>query len=317
MSMSVSSSPADVAAEPLALGEEASIAVAAHGNVATTQVCLKSIFQSATGQYELILIDDCSPDSGATRSLFLEAKRRHANTKLFSFSENLEYSGSLNAILSHAGGEWVFFVSNDIFITPFYLRALLEAARANPRIGILRGSSNFVDNGLPTHNLFPPGPLTKLSEIHQAGAEIARLFGHRAESDPFLVGDAFLVTRALLARIGTIDPWFYGYFADQDYGLRARIAGFDLALIRGAFAYHQREANIAYLPESQRKEKLSRRWMRVYENWARFKLKWGLPVPLAYESTTMRTLPWAQLAAAPFDVSRHFIAPANYSRYLI
>jgi hypothetical protein len=39
----------------------------------------------------------------------------HANTKVFSFTENLESSGNLNAVLSHARGQ----------------------------LGILRGSSDF------------------------------------------------------------------------------------------------------------------------------------------------------------------------------
>ena len=304
--------------EPLNLSDDVSIATAAHGNVATTRVCLEALFRSAAGNFELILVDDCSPDSGETRSLFLDTKRRHANTKIFSFLDNLEYSGSLNAILSHARGRWVFFISNDIFVTPHYLRTLLAAAQANPRLGILRGTSNFVDNGLTSHNFSLPKPVHSLDDIFDVGSLFAERFGSAAQPDPFLVGDAFLVSRPVIERIGTLDPWFYGYFADSDYGLRARIAGFDLALVPGAFAFHRRDANFGYLPEEQRQAKLDRRWNRVIENWARFKLKWGLPVALSYQES-IRTLPWDRIAAsgAPFDPRRHVSAPADYLRYLI
>jgi GT2 family glycosyltransferase len=297
------------------LGEDVTIATAAYGNAATTRLCLDSLFRSATGSYELILVDDCSPDAGAIRSLFLEAKGRHSNTKIFSFPENLEYSGSVGAVLSHATGQWVFFVSNDIFITPHYFRALLEAARENPRLGILRGCSNFVDNGLPSHNITPGAPVNSLQDVFNIGVEIAQRFGHAAEADPFLVGDAFLATRAVIERIGTFDPCFYGYFADQDYGLRAQIAGFGLALVRGAFAYHKQDANFGYLPEEQRQAKRGLRWMRVFENWARFKMKWGLPVALPYEN--IANLPWTQLAATPFDNRLHYSAAADYTHYLL
>jgi GT2 family glycosyltransferase len=300
---------------PLALGADVSIATAAYGNAAATRTCLESIFHSATGEFELILIDDCSPDAGAIRSLYLEARQRHANTRIFSFARNLEYSGSLNAILSHARGEWIFFVSNDIFVTPSYLDALLDVARSNPGIGILRGSSNFVDNGLPSHNLHPSQPPQTLDQLFQLGAAVAEKFGHSEQTDPFLVGDAFLVRRAVIDRIGTFDPWFFGYFADQDFGLRAQIAGFQLALVRGAFAYHAQHANFDYLPEKERQLKLDRRWSRVFENWARFKVKYGLPVELTYES--IAGLPWQQLASAPFERSRHYCAPADYGQYLI
>jgi GT2 family glycosyltransferase len=299
---------------PVALGEDVSIATAAHGNAETTRNCLDSLFKSATGPYELILVDDCSPDGGAIRSLFSAAKRHHPNTRLFCFTENLEYSGSLRAILSHARGRWVFFISNDIFVTPFYVRMLLDVAKANSRLGIVRGSSNFVDNGFPSHNL-PVPSVSTLQSLFQAGGEIAAAHGDAWQPDPFLVGDAFLVTRAVLDRIGTFDPLFFGYFADGDYGLRAQIAGFELALVPGAFAYHRRDANLNYLPEELRKAKLNRRWMRVYENWARFKLKYDLPVPMEYPAVDK--VPWTQLACAPFDKTRHFSEPGDYSGYLV
>ena len=184
---------------PVVLGEDVSIATAAHGNAATTRNCLDSLFRSACGAYELILVDDCSPDGGATRSLFCAAQRHHSNTTLFSFTENLEYSGSLRAILSHARGQWVFFISNDIFVTPLYLRMLLDVATENPRLGIVRGSSNFVDNGFSSHNL-PAPPITTLQDLFEAGGEIAAAHGESWEPDPFLVGDAFLVTRAEIGR---------------------------------------------------------------------------------------------------------------------
>lgn len=302
--------------QPLILGEEVTIATAAHGNATATRLCLQSIVRSATGNYELILIDDCSPDAVEIRGVFAGAKELHRNTTVFSFTENLEYTGSVNAILSHARGQWVFFVSNDISITPFYLRMLLDAAQANPRAGILRGSSNFVDNGLPSHNLPLGRPLKTIDELFEAGAECARRFGQEPQQqDPFLVGDAFMVTRPLLEKIGTFDPWFYGYFADPDFGLRARIAGFESVLVRGAFAYHLRDANFDYLPEEQRKRKLNLRWMRVFENWARFKLKYGLPVSQPYES--IAGIPWVQLATQPFDAKSHFSAPGDYTRYLV
>lgn len=301
--------------EPVTLGSDVTIATAAYGNAAATQLCLQSIMQSAVGDFELILIDDCSPDSAQIREIYLAARQQHANTRIFSFTENLEYSGSVNAILSHAVGQWVLFVSNDIFVTPSYLRTLLDVARANPRFGILRGSSNFVDNGLPTHNLKLKKPVTTLEEVFQASAACMTAFGQAVHKDPFLVGDAFLVARPLIARIGTFDPNFFGYFGDPDYGLRAQIAGFELGLVPGAFAFHSRNANFEYLPEAERKSKLDRRLMRVFENWARFKLKYGLPVPMPYE--TIAGLPWDRLSAAPFDERLHYSPPGDYRRYLI
>jgi GT2 family glycosyltransferase len=302
--------------EPVTLGADVTIGISAYGNYETTQLCLQMLFRSARGEYELILVDDCSPDNGRTRDLFLGARQQHARTRVFSFTKNLEYSGSLNAILSHASGQSVLFLSNDIFVTPFYLTVLLDVIRSNPRFGIVRGSSNFVDNnGRPTHNIAIERPIGSGEELAAAAGKVFADFGHKTSIDEFLTGDAFMVSRALLDRIGTFDPLFFGYFADHDFGLRAQIAGFDLVVAPGAFAYHRSAANFDYLPKEQQEGKLGRRFMRIFENWARFKMKYGLPVEMLYEGTDL--IPWKALAAGPFDARKHYSAAADYSEYAI
>lgn len=130
--------------------------------------------------------------------------------------------------------------------------------------------------------------------------------------DEFLIGDAFLVSQAVIDRIGTFDPLFYGYFADLDFGIRARMAGFNLVLARGAFAYHHQEANFNYLSDAEREKKLARRWAKVHENWARFKLKYGLPIEQPYTGA-MGEIPWNRLSNEQFDPVRYYIAPGDYS----
>lgn len=303
-------------ATPIELDEEVSIATAAYGNAKVTAICLEAILGSATGSYELILVDDCSPDNGETRALFAHTRSRHPNTKVFGFPQNLEYSGSVNAVLSHATGRWIFFISNDIFVTPSYLRALLEVTRSDAALGIVRGTSNFVDNGgRVSHNIPLPGAISSLNELNEFSLRQLTTNGYAWESDPFLVGDAFLVTRSVVDRIGTYDPRFYGYFADPDYGVRATTAGFRLALVRGAFAYHMRAANFDWLPEKERQQKLHRRWGRVHENWARFKWKYNLPVALDYSGVA--SIPWQELVSQTFDARRDYSPPGDYLDYLL
>lgn len=154
----------------ITLGSEVSIGISAYGNVAVTQHCLNCLLDSTDGDYELILVDDCSPDNGETTRLFRSVVPRHRNTKLFSFSRNLEYSGSLNCILSHATGELVVFVSNDIYVTPNYLSEIIYVAKSDDSIGIVRGVSNFVDNGKGTHNIDISGHIKALADIPQFSA---------------------------------------------------------------------------------------------------------------------------------------------------
>ena len=136
---------------------------------------LDAIFSSAEGNFELILVNDCSPDN--TLSLFLETREKYPNTKVISFDKNLEYSGSLNAILSHASGQKILFVSNDIFITPAYLREMFRIAKLSDKFGIIRGVSNFVDGGSTTHTIEFPDNGYNWDELANFAESIARKFG--------------------------------------------------------------------------------------------------------------------------------------------
>jgi len=294
------------------LGNEVTIGISAHGNHETTLKALTALFLSVEGDYELILVDDYSQDQ--TLDLFCIAADYHANTKVFSFDKNLEYSGSLNAILSHAVGTYIIFLSNDILVSPAYIHKLLEVARHSEEFGIVRGCSNFVDNGLPEHNIKLNSDLNSLEQIFNFAEEINRKQGDELVFENFLTGDAFLVSRKVIDAIGTLDPAFYGYFADQDLGLRALVAGFKLVLARGAFAVHEHTANLDYLSESERAAKTSRRWARVHENWARFKMKYGLPVEQAYAG--VRLIPWQRLAAGASNEVL-FQTPGCYDKHLI
>ncbi|MDR3581068.1 MAG: glycosyltransferase [Oryzomonas sp.] len=289
------------------------IGISAHGNSDTTHATLTALFSSVEGDFELILVDDFSPDQ--TLDLFCEAALYHPNTKVFSFHKNLEYSGSLNAILSHATGKYVIFISNDVLVTPDYISTLLAVARHSDEFGIVRGCSNFVDNGFSSHNIIPDRDLTGLEELFRFSRMILNNHGDELGFDKFLTGDAFLVSRKVLNAIGGLDPLFYGYFADHDFGVRVRRAGFQLVLACGAFALHRHMANFDYLPEEEKKAKRNRRWARVHENWARFKLKYGLPVDLPYEG--VRRIDWDGQVASPVLAGTLYCPPEDYSPYLI
>jgi GT2 family glycosyltransferase len=299
------------AAQPARLTRKVSIGMAAQGNSKTTSEALNMLFASATGEFELILIDDLSPDD--TLDVYREAAKRHPNTRVFSFDADLEYCHSVNAFLSHARGDRLLFLSNDIFVNPSYLRQLLEAAGGNPDCGILRGCSNFVDNDSPLHNIPVAGFQTQKA-FFAFGAEIA--CRHHADAfvdERFLVGDAFLVTRPLIERIGTFDTRFFGYCADMDFGLRAQIAGFRVVLVRSAFAVHQEHVNFKYLPPQEQQTKLNLRISRASEALRLFLQKYEIPL----QGVNVKAIPWERLARQPFDEARHHFAPQDYSRYLL
>lgn len=295
---------------PVLIDTSVTIGMAAYGNIDTTLFALRALFASVSGDYELILVDDASPDE--TGALFELVPLIHPNTKVFRFPRNIEYSGSLNTILSHANGEQIIFISNDIFVTPAYIEQLLLVSRQNPDFGLVRGCSNFVDNGLMTHTIKDCGELDNFATLYSYASDRAEAYDGSTLDDPFLTGDAFLVSRKVIDEIGFLDPRFFGYFVDHDLGLRARQAGFRPQLVLGAFVWHQHGANMDYLNPQAKEEKMRSRWARVNENWARFKDKYGLPVSLAYQG--VRRIPWDGLATMSLAKK---IPPCNNTAFCI
>jgi GT2 family glycosyltransferase len=292
------------------LGNDVTVAVAAYGNYQATVSTLQSLFLAASGDFELLLVDNASPDAQVSE-LLQQARREHENTSLFVFKENREYTGALNCILSHAKGKWIFFLSNDIFVTPYYLREIMAAAHANELHGIIRGTSNFVDNGKASHNINVQPPPSSYEELFEYGRMAAEQLPAGVIVDEFLMGDAFFVSRSVIEKIGTLDPIYHGYFADPDFGIRAQIAGFQIILVQRAFAYHQQSANFTYLPDEQRNAKLRQRWERIGKCWDMFKSRHGIPEHLPY--TSMSDIPWQEITSVKFDHRKHYFTPFDCS----
>ena len=304
-------------------GGQLTVGMAAYGNERVTSFALECLFAALGGDFELILVDDNSPDG--TLDLFRSAADRHRDTKVFHFPENKEYSGSLNAILSHATRRYVLFLSNDIFVTPGYLGRLLEVASADEGHGIVRGASNFCDDSVAAHNIPTPGACgSDINALFRFGEKVSREQRGQLLADKFLTGDAFLVTRAVLDRIGTIDTSFFGYFADCDFCVRSRIAGFRPATACGAFAYHSRAANLNYLDAESRRQKLDRRYQRVDSAWEHFYRKYerALEGQVYAEDGRIafkywKDLPWDRIANAGFAAGEHYVAPMDYGKFRV
>ena len=155
----------------------------------------------------------------------------------------LHYTGVFSLGLTAAKTGDVFFLSNDMIMTPSFLRAVAEVADAVPDAGIVRGTSPYVDSH-PEHTVKTQAPLRSIQDIDAFAEAIYRENGAKYAVDQLLSGDAVLVRRALIDAIGVLDTRFFGYFGDVDYGLRARRAGFRLVCAKGAWLYHFGEGHV-------------------------------------------------------------------------
>ena len=295
------------------ISEKLTIGVASFGNIKTTEICINNILNSIDGNLELILVEDFSNERDKIINFYQSIKKRIPNTKVFNFDRNLTYTNSVNCILSHATGKKVLFVSNDVFINPYYIEEVLKISNLSKKIGIVRGVSNFVDNGLQTHNAIIEGsPKTITDEdIISTAKKIFETNSGKYLEDKYLTGDIFLVNREILDNVGFYDTnTFTGYFSDHDFSSRVISNGYLCVLAQGAFAFAHQDINFNYLDPEKAQNKKNLRFQQVFENWARFKIKYSLPHDLNYNG--INDIPWEKT----FDKKTKYIDKVDYSKYL-
>ncbi|CAG0999225.1 hypothetical protein PHYC_02763 [Phycisphaerales bacterium] len=284
--------------------------------------CLGSIHAAVhvlglAGQVEYVLLDDCSDAPEAIPGLFQQFRAAvGSEVRAWRFKQRQHYTGAFAFGLSRARGNLVFFISSDMHVTPAWMRTLLAVSSLDRTIGIVRGVANIVDSH-PNHQVEPtfergPEDYPRFSEF------LAQSLGLTHVDDALFSGDAVLLRRDLIEKIGVLDTRFYGYFGDPDYGLRARRAGFRLVCAKGAWLKHYGQGHVKGedLSTGRPPEQIrAARMELVRAAFQKFQQKWGSP-PVPPELTDLNTWEWDRLLKAASPKGGEFQHPIPESAHL-
>lgn len=131
--------------------------------------CVDSLInQSFDGEYEIIVIDDCSTDD--CRNILEDNYKKNAKVRVEILPENQGLSAARNYGLNIAEGRYICFVDSDDFVDKDYLEKLYRCISAHDEVGLVQCgfkavSSNGVfvklevgslsiENKLPLYSLF-------------------------------------------------------------------------------------------------------------------------------------------------------------------
>ena len=113
------------------------------------------------------------------------------------------------------GAEYVLLLTNDLRLDPRCVSHAVQAAEADPRIGLvgfeMLGASRWVD----------PAALDEAS-ARWSGLEV------RDRAGEWIEGAAMLVRLRVVELVGAIDPAYFAYADEDDFQHRVRAAGFRL-----------------------------------------------------------------------------------------
>jgi len=295
-----------------------SIIIPARNNPVFTRECIATAMQSVDLLHlncEFILIDDASEPGEGILDVFKQFRAgnpRHqfviARSKV-----NLHYTGVFSLGLYLSRRERIFFLSNDMLITPHFLTAVLGVAALDPAFGVVRGTSNYTD-AHPEHEVELPKVVADYPDIAAFSRAIFEILGFTYVEDPLLSGDAVLIARSLVDRIGVMDLRFYGYFGDVDFGMRAHLAGFKLACAKGAWLWHEGGGHIkrqVRVSGTEMSDAIRRRVDLVEAAYEVFRQKWDASLPPIFDPAMVREFfPLAVKNAGRVDLKYSFPAAA-------
>lgn len=120
-------------------GKQVSIIVPVYNALNETENCIKSVLDYTTIPFELILINDASPDERI--QTMLDRFKVHECIRVISNPENLGFVKTVNLGMKQAKGD-VVLLNSDTAVTPRWLQKLMIAAYSDSKIATVTPFSN-------------------------------------------------------------------------------------------------------------------------------------------------------------------------------
>jgi len=120
-----------------------SVVIPAYAAAAFIQTALDSVLQQSFGNYEIIVVNDGSPDTKLLEGALTPywARIRYFNRA------NMGPSAARNYGILQARGEYVAFLDSDDFWMPDHLEQAMRMFRHDPSLGLVYGDSFLLKNG--------------------------------------------------------------------------------------------------------------------------------------------------------------------------
>lgn len=237
-----------------------SIIIVTYNQKKYTLECIESIYKTATINFEIILVDNNSSDNTVDSVL-----KKWDDILVIQNQKNLGFPKAVNQGLKAAIGENILLLNNDTVVTKNSIQRLIEILNSDINIGIIGPISNSV-SGV---QLDKKAKYSSISEMHNYADKIADQNKGKIEVFPRVAFLCTLIKKAVIDKIGGLDERFSpGNFEDDDFCLRAQLAGFKTAIAKDVFIHHYGSVSF-----KQKGEKEYSNRLKINEE--KFINKWG------------------------------------------
>ena len=203
-----------------------------------TLACLASLSRLDYPSYTVIVVDNGSSDGSATAIC-----AAYPQWTLIETGNNLGYVGGNNVGLEHVqamGADYALLLNNDTQVAPDFLRQLVEAAEADPAIGIAGPTLYYFDR--PKVIWSAGGAIdwargnTRMIGLNEPDQG---QFGQSPRPVDFVTGCALLIKMPVVKQVGPLDSRFFAYYEETEWCVRVARAGWKIVHVPRAKVWHK------------------------------------------------------------------------------
>lgn len=217
------------------------IIICVHDALDDVSRCLDSVGQFSSPPFSLIIVDDGSSD--ATRD-FLASFASDNGATLIRNNVARGYTCAANQGLRASTGDYALLLNSDTVVTDGWLDRMVACGESDPAVGLIGPLSNTaswqsvpqVEEGAD----WATNPLPEGWTIADMGRFIAEFSARTYPRITFLNGFCLMIRREVINAVGYFDEESFGrgYGEENDYCLRARKAGWMLAVADDTYVWH-------------------------------------------------------------------------------
>jgi O-antigen biosynthesis protein len=205
---------------PLAPNPMITVIIPVYGQIDYTLRCLASIEANpAQVAFEVIVVDDCSPDNSA------EMLSRVNGIRLIRNGKNQGFIRSCNAGARAAQGEYLYFLNNDTEVTPGWIDELVRTFEEFPGTGFAGSKLVYPDGRLQEAGgiVWQDGSAWNFGRCQDPQLPI---YNYAREVD-YCSGASIMVPKVLFDELGGFDEHYLpAYCEDCDLALKIRDKGY-------------------------------------------------------------------------------------------
>lgn len=180
--------------------------------------CIESIYKTTNAKFEIIIIDNGSVDNSHK-----ECKKKFPKINLIENDENIGMTAR-NIGIDNSNGDFIVFLDSDTIVEPEWLTNFLNSYDKHgeglyqpkfleiERPNVINSAGNMI-------NIFGLTYLKGRGEIDSGQYDDFQTISYTG-------GACTFASRDTIKKIGDVDPLFFAYHDDVDYGWRGWLMGF-------------------------------------------------------------------------------------------